>query len=265
MRPISQVEKQFGLRWHDGQMSAEKKQLCAHYAVVEGKVVIVATVGCKEDLCQLDVSESDTGDVSIKAGGCADSRYTLKDTAIVNGYSCHSMYADKGTPKSLLKNCFCKVCANKAPHIKGRPESASMQGSECNAKEPSSYSMTVISQHWCTYVRLMSEDSDKYARTTDSGCSEKDQIEVLAGVHVVPATGGPLKRQEDDAILCVYLPGRKLQCWCSGIGCDNKFAAPTVYADQKCFNISAKLSCLPGRPPGRRDLQPALERGRDEQ
>ncbi len=107
-----------------------------------------------------------------------------------------------------------------------------MQGSECNAKGLSSKSMAAFPQYWCTYVGLMSEDSDKYARTTDSGCSEKVvQIEVFAGVHVEPATGGPLKWQEDDATLCVYLPGRKLQCWCSGIGCDKKFAAKTVCAD----------------------------------
>jgi hypothetical protein len=225
MRSISQVEKQFELRWHDGQMSADKKHLCAHYAEAEGKVAILATVGCKQDLCQLDVS---TNDVSIKAGGCADVRYNLKDATIANKYYCYSISADS---RSLLTSCFCKVWANKAPHIKGRPESTSMQGSECNAEGPDGLSMAAVPQYWCTYVGLMSEDTGKYARTTDSGCSEKDQIEVLAGVHVVPATGGPLKRQEDDAILCVYLPGRKLQCWCSGIGCDKKFAAKTVCAD----------------------------------
>jgi hypothetical protein len=101
MRPISQVKKQFDLRWHDGQMSAVKKHLCTHYTEAEGKV---ATVGCKEDLCQLDVSKSATGDVSIKAGGCADVRYTRKDMATDKKYSCYSMYADKGD-----KGCFCKV------------------------------------------------------------------------------------------------------------------------------------------------------------
>jgi hypothetical protein len=99
-----------------------------------------------------------------------------------------------------------------------------MQGSECKAKGLSSLTMAALPQYWCTYVGQMPKDSDEYARTTDSGCSNKDQIEVFAGVHVEPAKGGPLKTQEDSATLCVYLPGRKLQCWCGGFGCDKKFA-----------------------------------------
>jgi hypothetical protein len=111
-----------------------------------------------------------------------------------------------------------------------------LQGSECNAKGLSSWSKVATPMYChekdmkrvncddnvqgCTYIGLMSEASDKYARTTDSGCSGNDQFEV----HVKLAKGGPMKRPEDNAILCVYLPYRKLQCWCSGIGCDKKFA-----------------------------------------
>jgi hypothetical protein len=115
-----------------------------------------------------------------------------------------------------------------------------LQGSECNAKGLSSWSKVTTPMYChekdmkkkhcgdkdqsCTYVGLMPEDSNQYDRTTECGCSEKHQIEVFAGVHVEPAKGGPLKRPEDNATLCVYLPGRKLQCWCYGPGCDKKFA-----------------------------------------
>jgi hypothetical protein len=115
-----------------------------------------------------------------------------------------------------------------------------VQGSGCNAKGLSNWSNVSVAIYChnkdmkrvhcgdnvqgCTYVGQMPKDSDEYARTAESGCSAKDQIEVFAGVHVEPAKGGPLKRQEDGTTLCVYLPGRRLQCWCTFIGCDKKFA-----------------------------------------
>jgi hypothetical protein len=100
MRPISQVKKRIDMRWHEGQMSAEKKHLCAYYTEADGKV---ATVGCKEDLCQLDVRETATIEPYIKAGGCAEDNFSLKDLTAGKDYSCYSKSAGEGY------GCFCKV------------------------------------------------------------------------------------------------------------------------------------------------------------
>ncbi len=88
-------------------MSTQDDHLCAYYGKAEkdsaGAIQKLATVGCKEDLCQLDISKSATGDVSVKAGGCADVDYTQKDVTTGKDYSCYRKSADE----SFI--CFCIV------------------------------------------------------------------------------------------------------------------------------------------------------------